>query len=132
MSIGIQIQSSPLSATITNNNILGSTQNNVVILCNTNIDLSNNWWGTTDIQAINQTIWDFKNDFNLGVVNFIPILNQPSSQRQQALALILGNCLPQNRRVNHSPPISPANTNQGSQPTSTSPNSLGAVSGFNS
>ncbi len=44
-----------------------------------NVNAANNWWGTTDTQAINQSIWDFKNDFNLGTVNFIPFLTAPNS-----------------------------------------------------
>ncbi len=123
--IGIQIQSTPLSATITNNNILGSTQNSVVILCNTNIDLSNNWWGTTDTQAINQTIRDFKYDFNLGVVNFLPILNQPSSTAPISADIDLEQ-MPTAMPTSQSQPTNslPTNTNQASQPTATSPNSL--------
>ena len=33
-------------------------------LRSTNISATNKWCGTTDTQAINQTIYDFKNDFN--------------------------------------------------------------------
>lgn len=122
--VGIQIQSTPLSATITNNNILGSTQYSAAILCNTNVDLSNNWWGTTDTQAINQTIRDFKNDFNLGLVSFIPILNQPSTVAPISANIDLGQ-QPTAEPTSQSQPTNvPANTNQGSQPTSTNPNSL--------
>jgi hypothetical protein len=35
-----------------------------------------NWWGTTDVQVINQTIHDYKNDFNLGNVTFEPFLTE--------------------------------------------------------
>ena len=40
----------------------------------------NNWWGTTDQQAINQTIYDSNDDFNLGTINFVPFLNSPNPQ----------------------------------------------------
>ena len=130
--IGIQILSSPLSANITNNNILGSTQYNAAILCNTNIDLSNNWWGTTDTQAINQTIRDFKNDFNLGVVSFIPILNQPNTVAPTSADIDLGQLPTAEPTSQSQPTTTPANTHQDSQPTATSPNSLGAVSGSSS
>jgi len=43
-------------------------------------DASYNWWGTTDIETINQSIFDVKNDFNLGTVNFIPFLTEPNPQ----------------------------------------------------
>ena len=39
-----------------------------------------NWWGTTDAQAINQSIYDKKNDFNLGTVSFVPFLTEPNPQ----------------------------------------------------
>jgi hypothetical protein len=42
------------------------------------VDASSNWWGTTDLLAINQSIYDFKRDFNLGVVTFTPILESPN------------------------------------------------------
>jgi hypothetical protein len=45
-----------------------------------NYDVSYNWWGTTDTQAINQSIYDFKNDFNLGNLTFVPFLSESNSQ----------------------------------------------------
>ena len=45
-----------------------------------NIEAANNWWGTTDAQAINQTMRDFKVQSNLGAVNFTPFLTAPNSQ----------------------------------------------------
>jgi len=45
-----------------------------------NINATYNWWGTTDTQAINQTIYDFNNDFYLGTVNFIPFLTELNSE----------------------------------------------------
>ena len=130
--IGIQILSTLSSVTVTNNNIVGSTKNSVSLNIGSNIDATNNWWGTTDTQAINQTIRDFKNDFNLGVVNFIPVLNQPSSTAPSNADIDLGQ-LPTAVPTSQSQPTNtPANTIQGTQPTVTSPNSLGAVSGSSS
>jgi hypothetical protein len=63
---------------ISNNNIFGNIKYNFYSKAEDNLVLTNNWWGTTDSQAINQTIYDFKNDFNLGIVNFIPFLNAPN------------------------------------------------------
>jgi hypothetical protein len=72
---------SAVSPTIIWNNIENSSQYNIK-LSNTpnNINASNNWWGTTDTQAINQTIYDFKYDFNLGTVNFVPFLTEPNPE----------------------------------------------------
>jgi hypothetical protein len=42
------------------------------------IDVTNNWWGTTNIQSINQTIFDNKNDPLISRVNFMPILYTPN------------------------------------------------------
>jgi hypothetical protein len=76
----IAIQTQSITTTITNNNIFGSSQHSVVLTSAQNLDVTNNWWGTTDTQAINQTIWDFKNDFNLGTANFFNYLTAPNPQ----------------------------------------------------
>ena len=68
-----------VSPQITNNNIEDNLQYSLR-LGSTNISATNNWWGATHTQAINQTIYDFKNDFNLGIVNFVPFLNEPNPQ----------------------------------------------------
>jgi len=60
------------------NNIYNNTEYNVDYLSASNANATYNWWGTTDTEAINQTIYDFKNDFNLGKVNFVPFLNKPN------------------------------------------------------
>lgn len=59
--------------TLTFNNIY-SNGLNLNYTSTSNLDAANNWWGTTNAQAINQSINDFKNDFNLGRVNFVPFL----------------------------------------------------------
>ena len=81
--IGIQCASSA-STTVHQNNIYNNTQHNVALTGALNIDASNNWWGTSDIQAINQTIYDAKDDFNLGTATFVPILTSPSSEAPTA------------------------------------------------
>ena len=54
------------------------TENSVGIEMNTaeNIDAARNWWGTADIRAINQSIYDFEDDFNLGTVYYVPFLTE--------------------------------------------------------
>ncbi len=65
------------ATTIIYNNIQNNSDYNIGIRDAGNVNASNNWWGTTDTQAINQTIFDFKNDFNLGTITFIPFLTEP-------------------------------------------------------
>lgn len=48
------------------------------------VDVINNWWGTTDTQAIKQSIFDFEDDFNLGTVNFTPFLTAPNPEATPA------------------------------------------------
>ena len=43
------------------------------------IDASSNYWGTTDTNQIDNSIYDYYDDFNLGKVNYQPILTQPDS-----------------------------------------------------
>jgi len=77
--IGITL-SNAVAPTISSNNIENSNQYNLKLMgTSNNIDASNNWWGTTDQQVISQSIYDLKNDFNLGKVTFLPILNTPNS-----------------------------------------------------
>ena len=73
-SVGIDIYGSS-SITINYNNI----QNNgySVILepgMSSDVNATYNWWGTTDAQAIGQSIHDSKNDFNPGTVTTSPAL----------------------------------------------------------
>ncbi|MBN1358220.1 hypothetical protein JW988_05575 [Candidatus Bathyarchaeota archaeon] len=78
--IGISLGSlgDQFSPIIRFNNIFDNTNYNMIVdneyPLNTNATY--NWWGTTDQQTINQTIYDFKNDFNLGTVTFVPFLTE--------------------------------------------------------
>ena len=67
----------PLTGIISDNNIVGNTENSITAT-NENINAQNNWWGITDTATINQTIYDSKDDFHLGTVMFVPFLAQPS------------------------------------------------------
>ena len=75
--VGVQIGSTNVPSII-NNNIYGNSYNAKLYGVSQQISLINNWWGTTDVQAINQTIYDFKDDFTLGTVNFVPFLTAPN------------------------------------------------------
>jgi hypothetical protein len=41
------------------------------------VDADDNWWGTTSYYPIADLIFDFEDDFNLGTVDFTPILTEP-------------------------------------------------------
>lgn len=77
---GIHISGSP-APTIVNNNIENITSFNIDMKSRTvNIDVANNWWGTTDAAVIGQKIWDFDDDFDLGKVNYTPFLTEANPQ----------------------------------------------------
>jgi hypothetical protein len=67
------------------NNIQNSSQYNLALgqLGDTsmtgNVDATNNWWGTNDIQAINQTIYDGKNNSALSNIIYVPFLTEQNS-----------------------------------------------------
>ena len=62
---------------ISYNNIYGNTVN-FKLDNDHSINCTYNWWGTTDQQAIGNSIYDFKSDFTLGTVNFAPFLTAPN------------------------------------------------------
>jgi hypothetical protein len=77
--IGIQLIGSAEEYEIINNNIQDNINYSLYLQGTTNnVNATYNWWGTTDTQAINQTIYDFKNDFTLGKVDFVPFLTEPN------------------------------------------------------
>ncbi|MCW4015647.1 MAG: right-handed parallel beta-helix repeat-containing protein [Candidatus Bathyarchaeota archaeon] len=69
------------SITLSYNNIKNYAENSIYLTDTPNdISAANNWWGTTDTQAINLTIHDSKYDFDLGTVSFTPFLTEPNSE----------------------------------------------------
>lgn len=79
--VGLTLEAS-FSQPISYNNIYDNTDYNVCLEpgATSDIDATYNWWGTTDSSAINQSIYDFKHDFNLGTVNFEPFLTEPNPE----------------------------------------------------
>jgi parallel beta-helix repeat protein len=79
-SVGFNLLDSP-SPIITFNNIYDNNEYSIYLYSGSAADVNAtyNWWGTNDTEAINQTIFDFKNDFNLGRVTFVPFLTEPNS-----------------------------------------------------
>jgi hypothetical protein len=84
------------SSNITYNNIFNNTQNSIYLVNSNNIEASYNWWGTTDVATIDQTIYDNKIAPYLGKVNFVPFLNESNTAAPQIPTAI--------------PPVSPTPT----------------------
>ncbi len=60
--------------TVLYNNIYGNSNYNLRMNIPANVNASYNWWGTTDTQAIDQSIYDYYDDFTLGKVTYTPFL----------------------------------------------------------
>lgn len=75
--IGISIERGG-SPTIQNNNIQNNTNYSFFLDSPNGVDVSNNWWGTTDESTISQSIYDSKNNIDFGTVTFKPILTSPN------------------------------------------------------
>ncbi len=74
----------PISTTILNNNIYSNSLYNLDLGYTGlgipyNINASNNWWGTIDIQEISKTIYDYSQNYNLGKAAISPILTTPNT-----------------------------------------------------
>jgi hypothetical protein len=66
--------------TVTGNNILNSSQYNIYYESNMNLMATYNWWGTTNLQAISQTIHDHAFDPTVGTVSISPCLTALNPQ----------------------------------------------------
>jgi hypothetical protein len=78
--IALKFVNSPLGA-VNYNNFENYSEYSVYFETNSdNFDFSHNWWGTTDNQAINMSIRDFKYDFNSAKVDFTPFLTEPNQK----------------------------------------------------
>lgn len=77
--VGVMIAANggPSTYLISNNNIYGNQDKDLLLANNINqeFNATYNWWGTTDTQAIDQKIWDFNDNFNIGTAKYIPFLN---------------------------------------------------------
>ncbi|MFW6098134.1 MAG: S8 family serine peptidase, partial [Chloroflexota bacterium] len=64
---------------IRGNNIDANETYNVRLNFENDVTLSGNWWGTIDLDAIHDSIYDWGEDSNLGMVDVEPILTTPST-----------------------------------------------------
>ncbi len=63
------------------NNLQNNTHNLYLnAYANGNITAPNNWWGTTDPQAIKQTIHDNREGFDVFTAAYEPVLTEPNAQ----------------------------------------------------
>jgi hypothetical protein len=77
----LNVEVAHFKATITNNNILKNFDFNFYLADTPiSINAANNWWGTTDTQAIREKIHDFEDDFNVGNVTIVPFLTSNDPQ----------------------------------------------------
>jgi hypothetical protein len=70
----VEIQGT-INGTVSQNNFLGTPSNHVALGGDYDINVSNNWWGTTDANKISTMLHDYYDDFRLGIVTFSPILS---------------------------------------------------------
>jgi len=76
--IGVEYQPDQLTALFAYNNIQDNSAYNFKLIDSVvDVNVANNWWGTTDAEQISQKIYDQEWDFNLGKVDFNPILTSP-------------------------------------------------------
>jgi len=61
------------------NNIFNNKFSIYLSSTNKDIEASNNWWGTTSTSSIEALIYDQKDDYTLGKVNYEPFLTEPAS-----------------------------------------------------
>jgi len=67
-----------VSLAINQNNIYENSNYCINLASSSDTNATNNWWGTTNASLIDQAIYDFYDDFNLGKVLINPYLTNPS------------------------------------------------------
>ncbi|MFB3889182.1 MAG: right-handed parallel beta-helix repeat-containing protein [Candidatus Bathyarchaeia archaeon] len=75
--VGISV-TDRFSPVLINNNIYNNNASIAMsYFASRDINASYNWWGTTEISEIDRLIYDYSENFNLGRVNYNPILTAP-------------------------------------------------------
>lgn len=72
--LGGGIQGTPSSIEYSN---LANPNYNIYLSSSSDVKAKYNWWGTTNTDSINQSIYDNYDDSNLGIVNYKPFLTSP-------------------------------------------------------
>ena len=78
---GIVVSNAP-TLTVKNNNLENDGNYSFYLYTGNNIDASSNWWGTTETQTIENSIWDSTFSPYDGTVNINPILTAPNPEAQ--------------------------------------------------
>ncbi len=68
--------------TVKNNNLENNGKYSFYLYTGNNIDATSNWWGTTDTQTIENSIWDSTFEPYDGNVTINPILTAPNQEAQ--------------------------------------------------
>jgi hypothetical protein len=76
--VGILVPDGDGKVDIANNSICNNVSYGLKLETAANVAVENNWWCTTDRNAIAAAILDIWDDINLGVVDFEPFLSAPS------------------------------------------------------
>jgi hypothetical protein len=79
--VGISIlqgSTAAISPTIQYNNIYANTNYSLTSVVTGTVSVPFNWWGTTILTAINQTIYDHKQNSTFGAVDFLQFLTAPN------------------------------------------------------
>lgn len=74
---GIVVGNMP-TVIINNNNLEDNGNYSVYLYTGVDVDASSNWWGTTDLQTIENWIWDSTYETYVGTVNIEPLLTVPN------------------------------------------------------
>jgi len=74
--VGLNLTGSVNYCTITYNDIQNNSNYNLYLATSANLNATYNWWGTTNTTAISQSIYDYYEDFNLGIATYVPFLNE--------------------------------------------------------
>jgi parallel beta-helix repeat protein len=76
---GIVVSNAP-TLTVKNNNLENNGKYSVYLYTGNNVDATSNWWGTTDTQTIENSIWDSTLEPYDGTVSINPILTAPNQE----------------------------------------------------
>jgi len=83
----IAIKGDFVSASINQNNIYNTKLQNILTETAVDVDATNNWWGTTSADIIEQKISYVKNDYNYGEVFYNPFLTELNPDAYPSLEL---------------------------------------------